>query len=83
MASEQDSILNELKSRIKLLEKQDAGSGVLMEEKLMLWLVTETIIQSNNGHQLINNMLERISLLLDIPYATCCEIKHGKVKSLA
>jgi len=82
MTFEQDSVFNELKFRIKLLEKQDARSAVSMEEKLLLWLVSETIIESDDSSNLLFNVLERISVILDISHASCCQYQEGKVTEL-
>ena len=74
MAIHQDSIFNELRLRMKLMEQHNEQTGKRMEEKLLLWLVTDTINQSGDVDELIFNLLERISMIREIPFAACCKI---------
>jgi signal transduction histidine kinase/ActR/RegA family two-component response regulator len=76
MEVNQDSIINELKLRIRLLEKQNEQLAGRMEEKLLMWLVSDTIQESGNPEELMKTVLERISVLLDIPYSSCYRV-HG------
>ncbi|MCF8404812.1 MAG: response regulator [Bacteroidales bacterium] len=77
MATKQDTVITELKLRIKLLEKQGALSPGWMEEKLLLWLVSETIEMANKSDELLNNLVERICVILDLQYGACCAVKEG------
>lgn len=77
MAIYQDTIINELKLRIKLLEKQNNLKAELMEERLMLWLVSDTINQSSNRDELFFSLLERIAAIREIPYCVCCRISNN------
>lgn len=72
-------MLHELKSRIKLLEKQNAQHAGHMEEKLLLWLVTESIHQPDSIPDLIYNLLDRVAVLLDLPFGACYEIRQNKL----
>ncbi|MCB2220530.1 MAG: response regulator [Bacteroidetes bacterium] len=76
MAVNQDSIINELKLRIRLLEKQNEQLAGRMEEKLLMWLVSDTINESDNPEELLKTVLERIAVLLDIPFSSCYRV-HG------
>ncbi len=69
-----DSIIDELRLRIKLLENQNELKARLMEEKLLLWLTSETINQAGDRDELLYNLLERISVILDIPFSASCQI---------
>lgn len=73
----QDSLINELRLRIKLLEKQRHLSAGSLEDKLLLWLVSETINQSSAPNELMYNLIERISAILDIPLGICCEVRDN------
>jgi len=76
MISSQDSIINELKARVKIFEKQNELYAGHMEEKLLLWLVSESIKQSDGVEDLLSNILERISVILDIPVSACCRVSE-------
>ena len=79
MKTNEDTMIHELKSRIKLLEQQHAQSVGYMEERLLLWLGTESIRQSNSSSELINNLLERIAVLLELPFAACYDLSEQKL----
>ncbi|MCB0821120.1 MAG: response regulator [Bacteroidales bacterium] len=83
MAEKQDAVINELKLRIRLLEKQNEQQAGRMEEKLLMWLVSDTIMEANNTTDLLKNVLERISVILDIPYSCCYQINSGKFEILS
>ncbi len=82
MAIYQDSIFNELKLRIKLQEQHNEHLASRMEEKLLLWLVSDTINQSGDVDDLLYNLLERISIIRDIPYSVCCQVSSDKITPL-
>ncbi|MBC8486275.1 MAG: response regulator [Bacteroidetes bacterium] len=83
MTIKQDIIIDELKLRIKFLEKQENQMAERMEEKLLLWLVSETINQTCDRDELLYNLIERISIIRDIPYCACFKISDNDVKLLA
>lgn len=82
MSIQQDSILNELKLRIKLLEHQNEQRAEQMEDKLLLWLVADTVSQADNVDELLFHLLERICMVREIPYAACCQISGTKISLL-
>ncbi len=82
MAINQDSIFNELKLRIKLQEQRNEHLAERMEEKLLLWLVSDTIDQAGDIDDLLFNLLERISMIRDIPVSFCCQISNDKLSLL-
>lgn len=69
-----NQIVNELKARIKLLEKQKGGAEQHMREKLLVSLVSESIQNASEPDQLLYNVLERMAVVLDVPLGACCEI---------
>ncbi len=83
MAISQDSIINDLKLKVKFLERQKNQLSEGIEEKLLLWLVTETINQSKTKDELLNGVLERISEIRDIPFGICCKINEDETDVLA
>jgi signal transduction histidine kinase len=82
MAIHQDSIFNELRLRMRLLEQQNEQMAELMEEKLLLWLVSDTIYQAGDVDELMYNLLERVCMILELPYAAVCKISNEKVSLL-
>jgi len=82
MAIHQDSIFNELRLRIKLLEKQNGLKAEQMEDKLLLWLVADTISQAGDIDELLFNLLERICMIREIPYSACCKVSGNKISLL-
>lgn len=83
MSIHQDSLFNELKLRIKFLEQQNAQMAELMEEKLLLWLASDTIYHAGDIDELMFNLLERLCLILELPYAACCKIANEKITPLS
>ena len=77
MVTKEDTVINELKLRIKLLEKQNEQMAEGMDEKLLLWLVTEVITQADEEDKLISQVLERISVIRDVPFSICCSIENN------
>lgn len=79
MANYQDSIFNELKLRMKLMEQGGDQTGERMEEKLLLWLVSDTINHAGDVDELIYNVLERTSSIRKIPFAACCKVSNDQL----
>jgi hypothetical protein len=83
MSGQKDSVIHELKHQIKLLEKQNEQFSGRMEERLMLWLVNETIQESNDPDEMLVSLLERLSVFLDIPFSRCCQIHESQIVLLS
>jgi signal transduction histidine kinase len=64
---------------MKLLEQQSEHKAEHMEEKLLLWLASDTISQSGDVDELLYNLLERICMIRELPYSSCCKISNEKV----
>ncbi len=82
MSLHQDSIFNELKLRIKLQEQQSGFKAEHMEDKLLLWLVTDTISHAGDVRELLVNLLERVCMIRELPYAACCKITGDHLELL-
>ncbi|MFU8844350.1 MAG: hypothetical protein ACNA7V_11145, partial [Bacteroidales bacterium] len=76
-------MIHELKHQIRLLGKQNEQLAGRMQEKLLLMLVQETIQESNDASELLANVLERISVILDLPCSTCCQINENQAVLLS
>ncbi len=83
MVTKEQTVINELKLRIKLLEKQNARMAEGMDEKLLLWLVTEIITQADDKDKLLYQILERISVIRNIPISLCCAIENNELKIIS
>ena len=83
MVTKEDTVINELKLRIKLLEKQNEQMAEGMDEKLLLWLVTEIIAQADDSDKLLSQILERISVIRDVPFSIYCAIEDGNYRVIA
>ncbi len=83
MVTKEDTVINELKLRIKLLEKQNDQMAEGMNEKLLLWLVMEIIAQADNKDKLLYQILERISVIRDVPISLCCTIENKDYKVIS
>lgn len=82
MVFHQDSLFNELRLRMKLLEQQNEQMAELMEEKLLLWLASDTIYSAGDVDELMFNLLERVCMILELPFASCCKISNEKLTLL-
>jgi len=83
MITKEETVINELKLRIKLLEKQNEQMAEGMDEKLLLWLVTEIIVQADNKDELLHQILERISVIRDVPLSFCCSFENTNYKIIS
>lgn len=83
MVLSQNSIISELKLRINILEKQNEQMAERMEEKLLLWLAFETINHAENINDLLKNLLERISVVREIPLSACCQVIENELKVIS
>ncbi len=83
MTTSQESIISDLKLKVKFLEKQKMQLSEGIEEKLLLWLVTETINQAKTREDLLDGVLQRISEIRDIPYGVCCQLNEGNPELLS
>jgi signal transduction histidine kinase/CheY-like chemotaxis protein len=52
------------------------------EESTLTSLVAESIRSNNNIDSLINSILEKISILKNVPYCACCSIVQDEIKQL-
>ncbi len=70
--------INELRARIRLLEKQLSDSRHHMQEKLLAHLVTEAIRQADDPDDLLFQFLERVSVILDLPLSCIGELSGNE-----
>jgi len=72
-----------LEHKVRVLEEENAQLAERAEDSLLLGLVSENIQNLSSGTEIIENTLERISILKTIPYATCAEYNGTTLKPIA
>lgn len=72
--------IKDLKSRIKVLEEENALLTERSEEVNLMRHVNESINTNVKLDKIIENILEVTSIILDIPLGIFCDIKKGKIK---
>jgi len=70
--------INDLRARIKLLERQQSGSSQHLQEKLLMQLVGEAIQQADTPEDLLLQVLERTTVILDLPLGAFYEVIDNK-----
>lgn len=63
----------ELKSKIRILEVENAALSESVEDTMLFGLAAETIYQTEDSSCLVDQILERISILKNIPFCACLE----------
>jgi len=74
--------LTVLKEKIKLLEKENSLLTEHTEDTLMLGLISEAIEQTDDITCALDSVLERISMLKNIPVISYCEVHQGIATTL-
>jgi len=64
----------ELEARIRTLEQENGLLAENVEHTLMLGLVSEAIGKIDNIAEMLDVVLERISMLKAIPFVACCAL---------
>lgn len=65
--------LNNLLSKIEVLEAENAALSEKTEDSLLFGMVAEIIYQNEDAFLLIDQILEQISILKNIPFCACFE----------
>lgn len=69
--------LNDLLSKIEVLEAENLALSEKAEDSILFGTVAELIYQTDNPILLIEQILERISILKNIPFCACFEHNHS------
>lgn len=70
----QETRCRELEAKISVLEDENERLAERAEEILLLGLVGESVSHLDEAKDVLENVLERISVLKDIPYCACCAL---------
>ena len=68
--------------KVKSLEEENNFLTERADESLLLKLVAETISTAKTEKILLDNVLEKISIIKNIPLCGCYEISNGKLKHI-
>jgi PAS domain S-box-containing protein len=71
-----------LEERIKILELENQMLVERSEDVFLLGTVIESISRADDSIGIMENTLERISLLKDIPFCACCSIEGDRIQAL-
>ncbi|GAB4318669.1 MAG: hypothetical protein Kow00127_10760 [Bacteroidales bacterium] len=83
MPGQENSVINELKLRIRLLEEQKSSGLSWAEERLLLWLVSETVFDSQHSDDLPKAFTDRFCEILELSAAFCFAADNSRFKCLA
>ncbi|MBS2097691.1 PAS domain-containing sensor histidine kinase [Carboxylicivirga linearis] len=75
--------IEELKDRITDLEKQNNALSDQVEETILFNFISESFDSISNDKELIEALLEKISILKEIPVCYCIEIKSRSYKVIS
>lgn len=79
---EQQQKIESLEGRIKALEEENNSLSDRMEEVLLMSLINENFDEVSDETTLLMGVLEKISVLKDIPYCACYEIGAARYNCL-
>jgi PAS domain S-box-containing protein len=78
MSGRNNAEIRELKARIAVLEKENMLLIDRSEDIFLLGTVVECLSGTDDFAAILENTLERVSLLKDIPCAVCCQLESGR-----
>ena len=83
MPEDLNKTIRALAHKVHVLEEENVQLTEKAEDSTLLRLVSENIQNLSNKVEVFENTLERISILKAIPYATCGELSHSRLKPIA
>ena len=81
-AEENDRLLA-LEDRLRVLEAENERLAEQAEETLLLRLIAEAVSRTDDRSELLASLLEKLSILKDIPFCACCALVEEEVHPLA
>ncbi len=75
--------LEKLEEKIRILEEENELLSERAEDTLLTGLVTKSVDHVANKNILIENVLEKISILKSIPFCTCCRVDGKSIKKIS
>jgi len=80
MSNSTQNEIEELKARNKILEAENLSLAENKEELLLLGLISEQLALENNIYDLLSAVLERISILKDVPLCSAFSLHSNSAK---
>ncbi len=75
--------IDRLHATIRVLEEENAMLAERAEDAMLLGLVAEAIEGLTEPAEVIDHVVERISILKNLPFVTCGSLDNGKVEKIA
>jgi two-component system, cell cycle sensor histidine kinase and response regulator CckA len=75
--------IDKLRVKIKILEEENAQLSDRAEDAMLLGLVAEAIEGISEPSAIMEQVLERASILKDLPFVTCGILRNGEVEKIA
>ena len=72
----------ELEQTLRVLDEENRLLAERAEDALLLGLISESSEDAESGLEILENTLERISILKSLPLATCARYHKGKLEPL-
>ncbi len=79
MTSDKDKKIKELEEKISFMQEENESMAERAEEIFLLVMVSESIREINDKSIIIDTVLEKISILKDIPLCCLCQRKKNKI----
>jgi len=79
MTSDKDKKIKELEEKISFMQEENESMAERAEEIFLLVMVSESIREINDKSIIIDTVLEKISILKDIPLCCLCQNKNNKI----
>lgn len=73
-------MINELEEKISVLRMENDHLAERAEDSLLLGLIAEQISSADGIGPVLDAGLERISVLKDIPFCACCNVKDNRAE---
>ena len=83
MTLDRNETIAELKYKIRVLEEENAQLSERAEDSLLLGLIADAIENASSQFEILEKVLERISILKNIPYCTCGALQQRRLTQIA
>ncbi len=83
MTPQRKETISELRHKIRVLEEENAHLSERAEDSLLLGLIADAIENRTSQSEILENVLERISILKNISYCSCGERRDRQLRPLA
>ncbi len=74
--------IERLRATIEILEQENSQLSERAEDAMLQGLVTEAIQGLTDPFEVIEHVLERVSILKDLPFVTCGRLSNGTIEKI-